>query len=51
MNGLSFVEIMSSHEFVSPSVTGNFEDFELESKMEEQISQEKGHKMTIARAF
>lgn len=41
MNGLSFVEIMSSHGFASASVNGNFEDFELESKKEEQIAQEK----------
>lgn len=41
MNGLSFMQIMSSHEFVSASVKGNFEDFELESEKEEQIAQEK----------
>lgn len=40
------MEIMSSHEFVSASVKGNFEEFELESKQEEQIAQDKGCKMT-----
>lgn len=36
MNVLSFMQIMSSCEFVSASVKGNFEDFELESEKEEQ---------------
>lgn len=45
------METMSSHESVSASVKGNFEDFELESKKEEQIAQEKGHKMTAVRTF